>query len=120
MSADLPPVPPPSQLRLPYAIADDDSSITCGQCSATSHNREDVYFRYCGACQQMLGPSIRQRWNHSRIELRTMCEAFGRYKRVTGHDGIARKVPTEWILTQGIRGDALFIFPAWVEGGDAT
>ena len=37
-----------------YTIAPDGASITCRRCGRTSHNRNDVEQRYCGACHMFL------------------------------------------------------------------
>lgn len=104
---------------IPYTVHEDGGrrTITCGQCRRTSSNPEDVYFRYCGACSTFVGAAIRRRWNHNRPALRALCENFGRYKKVSYTvDGLARRVPTELILTEGIHGADLPKFPLWATG----
>jgi len=117
--SDTPPIHPPLGPGYWYDIAPDGRSIRCANCGRTSHNPNDAYFRYCGACETLLGPQVRQRWNTERDQLRELCQTLGRYKRVTGPDGKARRVPTEWIITQGIKGDALEFFPLWEDGDES-
>lgn len=37
-----------------YTIAPDGQSITCNDCGHTSHNPQDVEYRYCGYCHAFL------------------------------------------------------------------
>lgn len=92
-----------------------DGSLLCDTCGRTTHNMEDIYFRYCPGCG-LLGNPVRQKWKDSRALLRELCDAFGRYKKVMDSRGDAYRVPTETILTEGIEEDRLrFCFPDWVD-----
>lgn len=97
-----------------YIIAGTPPRITCGQCGLTSLSAEDVYFRWCPNCGVMLGPEIRQKWNAHRNALQGVCEKFGQYKKViVMGTGTAHRVPTELILTEGVKGANLSAFPLW-------
>lgn len=105
----------------PYHVSHDGSTITCLTCGHASQLDFDVYFRFCGPCDSMLGATIRQRWSDpiARTELIKYCAAFGRYKKIIEMGtGIAYKVPTERILTEGIKGDQLAEFPRWTADDD--
>ncbi len=93
-------------------VKDGEESILCLTCERRSYSPEDVYFRYCPGCG-MLGESVRAKWINSRSLLRELCDHYGRYKMVIGVDGVRRRVPTEWILTEGIGGSDLAKFPEW-------
>lgn len=41
-----------------YVIAEDGRSITCLCCGLTSHNPNDVAYRYCGGCHRFMGDDI--------------------------------------------------------------
>jgi ribosomal protein L37E len=112
------------ETSIPYEIHDNPPRITCGQCGSTSYNSNDVYYRYCGACNTFLGPQVRKQWNHKRdfpiteavgysSNLQGMIHLYGAYKKIAGPDGIWRKVPSERILTQGIKTEELSQFPEW-------
>ena len=97
-----------------YRIVDDGRALECDTCRCTTHHPDDVYFRYCPNCG-MLGPEVRRRWSGAnRRELRWLCDQLGRHKRVVDHRGRAFRVPTEAIITEGIREDDLAgRYPFW-------
>jgi hypothetical protein len=41
---------PPNPQSIKYVILDDGAAIKCTTCGMTSHNPNDVRFRYCGNC----------------------------------------------------------------------
>jgi hypothetical protein len=100
-----------------YTIETDESgapvAITCALCKHRTPDRNSIYFRWCSQCKSFLGPAVRRRWNGHREQLVELCQQFGRYKPVGRFQ--LRKVPTELILTEGIREEELHRFPLWRE-----
>lgn len=43
-----------------YKISDDGKAITCLRCNITSHNPNDVKYRYCGKCRRFLDPAMEE------------------------------------------------------------
>ena len=96
-------------IKLSFA---DGKSITCHTCGHTSQHPEDVYYRSCEECG-LLGPETRQKWNTHRGILSQICMRVGREMCVSDRNNVMYRVPTEAIITEGIKEQELSKYPLW-------